>query len=165
MVLSGIRKECIKIVNGGKVDHDLFYHIIDFVRNYADKYHHQKEENRLFNVMSEELAPLMGSGPITGMLVEHDFGRAHIYDLEQALKASQNGNNDAKVDIIASAMGYQQMLLKHIDKEDNAIYKFAERSLSKDTLNKLDKEFVYIENEPESIQTRNKYISFAKSLS
>ncbi len=164
MVLAGIRKECIKIVNGGSVDHELFYQIIDFVRNYADKYHHQKEENHLFNVMSEELAPLMGSGPITGMLVEHDFGRAHIYDLEQALKANKNGNNDAKVDIIASAIGYAQMLLKHIDKEDNAIYNFAERSLSSHTLDKLNQDFVNIENDTQNIAIRDKYISFAKSL-
>lgn len=163
-VLAGIRKQCIGIVNGNKVDFELFENIIDFVRNFADKYHHQKEENHLFNIMAEQLAKDIGSGPIEGMLTEHDFGRAHIYELEQALKRHKEGDMDARVDIIAHAMGYEQMLTKHIDKEDNAIFSLAERRLDSETLDKLDINFSEIESEKENESIRNKYIEFANSL-
>jgi len=164
MVLGEIRKQCITIVHGGKVDFQLFYNVIDFVRNFADKYHHRKEEDRLFNIMAEQLGLGIESGPIAGMLVEHDIGRAHIMDLEKALKECEKGNMDAKVDIIANAIGYEQLLLKHIDKEDNAIYKHAERRLSKETLERLDKEFEAVEMDMENAAIRNKYMEFAKGL-
>ncbi len=164
MVLKGIRKHCIRIVHGGEIDFELFYNIIDFVRNYADKYHHKKEEDRLFNIMAEQLGLGVESGPIAGMLVEHDLGRSHILDLENALKECEKGNMDAKVDIIANAIGYERMLIKHIDKEDNAIYKHAERRLTKETLEKLNEEFEAVEKDNENIAIRNKYIEFAKGL-
>lgn len=164
MVLKEIRRQCIAIVRGGDIDFQLFYNVIDFIRNFADKYHHKKEEDRLFNIMAEQLGLGVESGPIAGMLMEHDIGRAHIKDLENALKECEKGNMDAKVDIIANAIGYEQLLLKHIDKEDNAIYKHAERRLSKETLEKLDAEFEDVEKDSQNTATRNKYIEFAKGL-
>jgi hemerythrin-like domain-containing protein len=56
------------------------------------------------------------------------------------------------------------MLLKHIDKEDNAIFNLAERKLDSSILNKLDKDFEDIEAMTENEKTRNKYIEFANSL-
>lgn len=163
-VLAGIRKQCINIINGSEVDFELFDKIIDFVRNFADKYHHQKEENHLFNVMSEKLAKNIGTGPISGMLSEHDFGRAYMYELEQALKQHKSGDMDARVDIIGNAMGYVQLLQKHIDKEDNAIFNLAERSLDTDTLSSLDKDFEKIEAASENQKIRQSYMDFANSL-
>lgn len=163
-VLAGIRKQCIGIVNGGPVDFELFAKIIDFVRNFADKYHHQKEENHLFNVMADQLVNVVGAGPIEGMLTEHDFGRAYIYELEQALKRHQEGDKDAKVDIVGYAMAYEHMLSKHIDKEDKAVFSLAERKLDQATLSKLDEDFNNIEEAEENERIRNKYIEFANSL-
>ena len=164
MVLKEIRRQCIAIIHGGKVEFQLFYNVIDFVRNFADKYHHKKEEDRLFNIMAEQMGLGVASGPIAGMLIEHDIGRAHIMDLEKALKDCENGNMDAKVDIIANAIGYEQLLLKHIDKEDNAIYKHAEKHLPKETLEELDAEFEAVERDSENTAIRNKYMEFAMSL-
>jgi hemerythrin-like domain-containing protein len=164
IVLKEIRRQCVEIVRGKDIDFQLFYNIIDFVRNFADKYHHKKEEDRLFNIMAEQLGLGVESGTIAGMLMEHDIGRAHIIDLEKALWECEKGNMYVKVDIIANAIGYEQLLLKHIDKEDNAIYKHAERSLSKETLEKLNIEFEDIEKDIENIAIRNKYIRFANRL-
>ena len=163
-VLAGIRKQCINIVNGNKVDTEVFEKVIDFVRSYADKYHHQKEEKHLFNVMADQLAKDIGAGPIEGMLTEHDFGRSYIYELEQALKRYKDGDMDARVDIVGNAMGYEQLLTKHIDKEDNAIFNLAERKLDSEILGRLDKDFQDIEAIKENEDIRNKYIDFANSL-
>ncbi len=71
---------------------------------------------------------------------------------------------DARVDIIGNAMGYEQLLSKHIDKEDNAIFNLAERKLDQQTLSKLEKDFQDIEAIKENKDVRNKYIEFADSL-
>ena len=164
MVLRGIRKQCLSILDGGAVEPELFYQIIDFVRNYADKYHHKKEEDYLFDIMGEEMGEEIKNGAIMGMFVEHDYGRAYIYNLEQALKSYEAGNKTARVDIIANAIGYEQMLIKHIDKEDNAVYMFAEKNLSSKTLEHLDVEFDKIEKNHENERIRNKYMTFAQGL-
>jgi hemerythrin-like domain-containing protein len=43
-----IRKMCIAILKGDEVAFEDFNKIIEFVRNYADKHHHNKEEEILF---------------------------------------------------------------------------------------------------------------------
>jgi hemerythrin-like domain-containing protein len=114
--------------------------------------------------MAEQLGLGVESGPIAGMLVEHNLGRAHVIDLEKALKECEMGNADSRVDVIANAIGYEQMLLKHIEKEDNAIYRYAEKHLSKKTLEKLDAEFEEVEQDSGNTAIREKYTELAKAF-
>ncbi len=162
--LKVIRKICIGIVDGKEVPHDDFISIIDFIRNYADKYHHGKEEDMLFKDMESELTDKIGSGPVQGMLIEHDWGRGFVRDLEAALKAYKEGNRDVKVDIIANAMGYANLLEKHIFKEDNMLFKYAEKNLREETMNKLDRQFKEYEESNDHIQTKEKYIRLVEEL-
>lgn len=157
IVLEAVRRNSIELMNGKEVDDELYRGVIDFVRNYADKYHHQKEENQLFNKMPQE-------GPVQGMLLEHDMGRKYISNLEKALNDYKNGDKDAKVNIIAYGIAYRDLLAEHIDKEDNVIYKFALRVISEDEQRVLERDFKHIEESPENIETKNKYVSFAQSL-
>ena len=51
-MLAVIRKLCYKVLEQEKVDYEDFFKVIDFVRNYADRHHHGKEETLLFKRMS-----------------------------------------------------------------------------------------------------------------
>ncbi len=133
-MLAVIRKYCFKVLKNKEVDYNDFYRIIDFVRNYADKHHHGKEEDYLFNRMVDEIKGPTEKLVKHGMLVEHDLGRLYMQNLEKALKALENGEEEAKIDIIANAVSYTDLLYRHIEKEDDVVYKFAERNLSKETL-------------------------------
>ena len=44
------RKMAQKILDEGELEPDHFYKLIDFVRNFADKYHHCKEEDVLLRL-------------------------------------------------------------------------------------------------------------------
>ncbi len=133
-MLAVIRKYCFKVLKNQQLDYNDFYRIIDFVRNYADKHHHGKEEDYLFNRMIEEIKGPTEKLVKHGMLVEHDLGRLYMQNLEKALKALENGEEEAKIDIIANAVSYTDLLYRHIEKEDDVVYKFAERNLSKESL-------------------------------
>ena len=137
-VLNIIRKTCIRFVDGENIDYDVFYKIIDFIQNYADKHHHNKEEDILFKKMIKDLGSEAVGAPLNGMLAEHDMGRLYIMNLINSLEKFKNGDNDSKVDIIANSICYADLLNRHIDKEDNAIYKFAENKLSKDAVNEIE---------------------------
>ena len=81
-----IKAACCSILEGADVDQAEFADIVDFVRNYADAHHHQREEQVLFPEMIDKLGPLANTIITHGMLVEHDLGRAHIRSLNEALK-------------------------------------------------------------------------------
>ncbi|EJO5346782.1 hemerythrin domain-containing protein [Clostridium botulinum] len=159
-----IRKYCFKVLKNQQVDYNDFYKIIDFVRNYADKHHHGKEEDYLFNRMVDEIKGPAEKLVKHGMLVEHDLGRLYMQNLEKALEVLENGKEEAKIDIIANAVSYTDLLYRHIEKEDEVVYKFAERNLSKETLEKLDEDCKKIEKEAEEKGIQHKYINLICEL-
>ncbi|WP_073026095.1 hemerythrin domain-containing protein [Lutispora thermophila] len=163
-MLEVVRRYCLRVLKHEPVDYKDFYKIIDFVRNYADKHHHGKEETLLFNRMMDELGSLADKLVRHGMLVEHDLGRLYMSELEEALKKLESGDEDAKLDIIASAMGYVNLLKRHIDKEDNVIYKFAENNLKKDTLKLIDDESANFEKKAEGAEVQYKYLVMLSEL-
>jgi len=163
-VLKIARKLCINILNGEEVDYEAFNMMVDFVRNYADKHHHNKEEDILFKKMSEELGEEIAKGPIYGMFADHDMGRLYIRNLTEALDRVKNGDEDSKVDIIANAISYTDLLYRHIDKEDNAIYRFGEQRLSNEALIEVEERCREVEKKAEDKNIQKKYIEMIDKL-
>lgn len=163
-VLKVARKLCINILNGEEVNYEAFNMMVDFVKNYADKHHHNKEEDILFKKMSEELGEEVASGPIYGMFADHDMGRLYIKNLIEALDRVKNGDEDSKVDIIANAISYTDLLHRHIDKEDNAIYKFGQRNLSKEAMAKVEESCKEVEDIAKEKNIQDKYIKIVEKL-
>lgn len=118
----------------GKVDGEFFKKAIEFIRNYADKFHHAKEENILFKELCKDEVE-MHCNPIDQMLYEHEQGRGFVKGMEEALK-----KND-KEKIIENTRGYIQLLRDHIFKEDNILYPMADQALSEKTQKLILKKF------------------------
>ena len=146
-MLKIVRKASYSILEGKDVNYEDFNKMIQFIRNYADSHHHKKEEIMLFNRMVDEIGETAEKVVKYGMLVEHDLGRLYISSLSEALESLKKGNEEAKLDIIANAVSYTNLLERHIHKEDNVIYKFAQRELKEDTMNLINSECVNFENE------------------
>lgn len=107
------------------IDAIFFKKVIDFIRDYADKFHHAKEEDILFkefNKCAEE--GCMHCNPVEQMLFEHDEGRKNV-------KLMESGVNEKNKDkLIEGARGYIQLIREHIFKEDNILYPMADEALS-----------------------------------
>ncbi|MBU3177371.1 hemerythrin domain-containing protein [Clostridium estertheticum] len=163
-MLAVTRKISIKVLNNEEIDYNDFNKVIDFVRNFADKHHHNKEEVILFKKMGDVLGERIANGPIMGMLVEHDLGRLFIGNLETALIKFNGGDNDSRVDIIANAIGYTDLLYRHIEKEDTTIYTFAQRKLSKEQLSEIDLACFEVETAAKKNNLQDTYITLLKEL-
>lgn len=163
-MLAVIRKASLNIMSGKEIDYDDFEDMIDFVRNYADSHHHGKEEKILFNRMVDEIGGAAEKLVKYGMLVEHDLGRLHMMNLKEALDKVKDGDDEAKLDVIANAVSYTHLLTRHIDKEDNAAYPFAKRGLSEETLNKINSECAAFEKENEEKGIQKKYMQVLERL-
>jgi Uncharacterized conserved protein len=159
-----VRKACFRILQGDDIAYDDFSKIIDFVRTYADNHHHGKEEKILFNKMVSEIGGVADKLVNQGMLVEHDLGRLHMRELELALDRVKAGDEESKLDVIANAVSYTHLLSRHIEKEDNTVYTFAQRKLSKETLEQINKECEDFENKAIEDEISKKYISILEEL-
>jgi hemerythrin-like domain-containing protein len=161
-MLRVVRNACYGVLKGEQLNYDDFYLIIDFIRNYADAHHHKKEEIMLFNRMIEEIGATAEKVVKHGMLVEHDFGRLYISNLDLALQNLKDGNKEAILDVIANAISYTDLLKRHIEKENDVVYKFAERQLKESTLQIVNDECREFENS--NVDIPKKYIEILEKL-
>jgi hemerythrin-like domain-containing protein len=139
-MLRVMRQAAYRLTKTGEIDYDDFYAMADFVKVYADDHHHGKEEKILFNRMVTELGDTGRVIIQAGMLVEHDLGRFHMAELMKALEDHRQGRDEAVIDILANAVGYANLLARHIDKENHMVYPFARRELSEESLKEIDEE-------------------------
>jgi len=68
------------------------------------------------------------------------------------------------VDIIANAIAYTDLLNRHIYKEDNAIYTFAEKKLSAESLNYVEEECEKFEKAAADEGVQQKYLKILEKL-
>lgn len=163
-MLQVLRNASIGVLKGNEINYDDFDKMIDFVRNYADAHHHGKEEKFLFDKMLGELGELAIKLIRNGMLVEHDLGRLYMLQLEEALAKVKSGEEDYKIDVIANAVGYANLLTRHIDKEDNVVFTFAEKQLSSENLEKFYVESLDYEENAKKSKVQEKYINILETL-
>ena len=161
-----IRKLCCGILDGEEVPIDIFHECVDFGRNYADKHHHGKEEKILFCIMQEQLGTVAEKLIRGGMLVEHDLGRYHMRELKNALQQyEEEATTLNKLSIITHASGYADLLKRHIEKEDEVAYAFADRMLSQEAKRQVDEETREFEEEAMKQGIQRKYLDWLKNLS
>ncbi|GAB4180076.1 MAG: hemerythrin domain-containing protein [Geothermobacteraceae bacterium] len=113
-----------------------FLDSVDFIRNYADRFHHAKEEDVLFIELIKNGMPEKQS-PIEAMHMEHDQGRAFVRGMEEAAQKALNGEPGQIRVIAENAKGYAELLRGHIDKEDNILYPLAERVLPEEVRERM----------------------------
>lgn len=137
-----VQQMCLDLMEQNIFDENAFREAIRFIREFADKEHHQKEERLLFRAMTDELGSVAVNLIKHGMLVEHDQARLYVADLEQAVNSYvQSKEPIHKLNILANATSYCAHLRRHIEKENNAVYPFAERSLKPETIAALNEAF------------------------
>ncbi len=131
---------------GQDVDAAHLEQALDFIRTFADKCHHGKEEDLLFVEMEKAGIPQQG-GPIAVMLAEHTTGRAYVKGMADAVTQYAAGDRAAAPSIVQNARNYIALLQAHIDKEDNILYPLADRSLTEEQQGKLLDSFAEVERQ------------------
>ena len=136
-VINRIAKECEKVDSGGNIDEEFFQKAVSFIKNYADKFHHAKEEDILFMELNKD-GVLEHCNPIEQMLHEHDLGRGFVKGLSEAVVKGD------KTDAVKNARGYCELLQEHIFKEDNILYPMADEALKEATQKEIAEKFAKI---------------------
>jgi hemerythrin-like domain-containing protein len=150
IVITSIEQECERLKTGTEIDPEFFEKAIDFIKNYADKFHHAKEEDILFKEF-EDVSEQAHCNPVPQMLHEHELGRNFVKGMQEAIKT-----ND-KESLIENSNGYAQLLREHIYKEDDILYPMIEDVLSDGTEEKMFEEF-------KKVELDKKYLAIVKEF-
>lgn len=134
-----------------RIDKDLILNGIDFIKSYADKFHHAKEEQILFKYFDENL------DIIKTMLKDHETARGYVKALFEALE------KEDKVIIIENLNNYNLLLREHIKKEDEILYPWMDRNLSTHQVGRLFAEFSNADKNIREVVAK-KYEEFVFSL-
>ena len=129
----------------------IIFDIVDFIRSYADKYHHAKEEEILFKYFDPNL------DIIKAMFTDHDTGRNHV-------KAIVEGaNKQDKRAVVEHLNGYKDLLTGHIKKEDEILYPWMDRNLSTKQIGELFAKFNEADEKSGEVVPR-KYGGFVEAM-
>jgi len=115
--------------------------LVNFLKIFADKCHHGKEEDILFKELENKGVQNEG-GPIGAMLLEHKQGREYIALMNQSLDSKDLAN------FKNTTIKYRDLLRNHIAKENNILFMMADRLLDD---KKQDDLFAKFENHEENV--------------
>lgn len=146
LMLRVLERVAAKIESGEKADADHLEKMVEFLRVFADRCHHGKEEDLLFPAMEKAGIP-RERGPIGVMLMEHEEGRGYIRKMADALARNKKGEPAALGDFAKAARQYLNLLTQHIQKENQVLFPMGDRVLPKDVQAKLTEGFEKIEEE------------------
>ena len=113
------------------VDLELISNCTDFITQYADRFHHAKEEEILFGYFDN------GLDILRVMVEDHKKGRVLVQAIKSAL--AEGGNNADWISEKLSAYG--TLLTEHIEKEDNILYPWMDRMLTTGQVGELYSRF------------------------
>jgi hemerythrin-like domain-containing protein len=142
---------------------DAWEKTLEFIREFADRCHHLKEERILFPALESHGISTAG-GPLGVMLEEHEQGRAHVGAMREALERWANGEEAAKAVMSENASAYLRLLREHIRKEDDVLFVMADEALTDAEQKKLVDEFEKHELEEMGAGIHEKYSAIAREL-
>ena len=140
-----------------------FPRVVNFVRNFADRCHHGKEEDNLFPAMEKRGIP-GHDGPIGVMLVEHDRGRLYVREMDEAGHRFESGDLAAVKVAVENAVGYSELLRDHIYKEDTILYKMADQVFTAADQKELLEKFEEVEKERIGVGKHAEYLKLVEDL-
>ena len=153
-LLDIMNEKTIELLNTKEIDVAFFEKILFYISTYADKEHHQKEENGVFALMKE--ATEQGRILVeNGMLVEHQMARYYVKEMKKLIK--QEDCPQLRVKLIGFAQAYIDLLRRHIDKENHVAYPYAQKVVDEEKLQAVFDTYPKAEHEAEVLQFIQQY--------
>jgi hemerythrin-like domain-containing protein len=162
-VLAALDAAANRLDAGEAVRPGFFIDAVRFIRNFADGYHHAKEEGGLFEAMSRNGMPSHG-GPIGVMLHEHTRARELTAGLGAAADRWSAGDSSAVDTVVDHARAYAELLTQHIFKEDNILFPMAAQVIAPEERQGILDAFRRMEREQAQKGSKESYLDLARAL-
>lgn len=121
-MLGIVRNRLMLAVQNKTIDPLFVDAAVDFIRTYADRTHHGKEEDILFRDLNTRELSAADRKIMNELIEEHVFGRATTKALVEANTRYRNGDSSALGDIAKCLKILVDFYPKHIEKEDKVFF-------------------------------------------
>jgi hemerythrin-like domain-containing protein len=143
-----------------QVDPVMIDTVVDFIRIYADRVHHGKEENILFREMNKLSLSANDKRIMQELIEEHVIGRRTTQAVVEANDRYRNGDASALADISANLAKLVEFYPEHIQKEDKVFFPVIRNYLSDEEDQSMLVEFWEFDRK----MIHEKYLSIVKAL-
>lgn len=117
-----IQETLVHAVKTRKIDSLFVDTAVDFVRTYAERTHHGKEEDILFRELKKKGLSEADRRVMNELIEEHVFGRVTTKVLAEANIRYRNGDSSALEDIARCLQTFAEFYPKHIEKEEKVFF-------------------------------------------
>lgn len=109
--------------------------IVRFIRQFADRLHHEKEEDTVFCLFDQDIEIFQV------MRRDHEVARETAGALDEAAEKRDRGS------VVTNLLRYAELLEEHIEKENEILYPWIDRQLTDRQVGELYSEFRRLEDE------------------
>ncbi len=146
-----------RLESGESVSPDLIEGTMQFIRLFADRCHHGKEEGYLFPALERSGLP-KEAGPLAVMQTDHDDGRVLVRSMGNALAHMAAGNRSAVPAFCRSAREFSALLRSHIMKEDQVLFVMADMRIPRAEQDQLTIDFLAAEATGEACRAKSELL-------
>jgi hemerythrin-like domain-containing protein len=155
-----VSAEIVRIENGKAIDPLFIDAAVDFIRIYADKTHHGKEEDILFKQLAERKLAEKDAEQMRDLVQEHTQARTKVKELVEAKESLVAGNAGASRIILSRLRWLVDFYPVHIVKEDREFFPRTEKYFNDGELAKMLEEFWELDRR----MIHEKYENLVKNL-
>lgn len=137
-----LKEELDKIILSKNVDHDFLDKALDFIKIYADKCHHGKEEDILFRDLSGKKLSAEHKNILNELKQEHALSRKTTQSLSAAKEAFLKKEKNSVENISKSIKILVELYPRHIEKEDKHFFLPVMEYFSEEEKEKMINEFL-----------------------
>jgi hemerythrin-like domain-containing protein len=140
-MIGQIRRLLENIGSSRRIDPYLIDTAVDFIRTYADRTHHGKEEDILFRELGKKGLSPTDQTLMDELIADHIYGRRLTAALVAANDRYRQGENGALKDIQANLQALVDFYPKHIEKEDKIFFPASRRYFTEEEDQAMLQEF------------------------
>lgn len=121
-MIEAMRAEQDRMARSNDADPLFIETAVDFIKTYADRCHHGKEEDILFKTLETKPLSSEHKQTMTDLIDEHRWARKIVGRLVEAKDRYQKGEGDALAAIQECIGALVRFYPKHIEKEDKRFF-------------------------------------------
>ena len=140
-MIADLRLETERIGGGGEVDPAYIDVAVDFLRSYADRCHHGKEEDILFRDLGQRALDPDDARAMQELVDDHIWARGTTRKLVAANARHAEGDMAARDEVVKGLADLAGFYPVHIEKEDHGFFRAAMEYLSPEERTAMAEEF------------------------
>jgi hemerythrin-like domain-containing protein len=153
---------CIRLEWGDRVPSLALVQLVEFINEFADRYHHGKEEAYVFPALERRGIARKG-GPLAALESQHEIERELTAKMRHAVADYRDLDPESVQHFVFAARKYSRHLIAHIQAEDSLLFRLADEMLEETDIAEMKEGFERAEAEL-SPRTRDEYARLASEL-